>query len=113
MLTVTRRTFTGVWVECQCSPPWRIEVKEIRQNQVRLGFAAPRSIQILRDEVVNRIADNDEEYEPALADIEGCDRCGGSHRETVLLEFKTLKHTPSQTHYYFCPTTNEPVILEE
>ena len=110
MLTVTRRTYTGVWVQCQCTEPWRIDVKETRQNQVRLGFAAPRSVVILRDEVAGRIPVEDEEFEPAHADISECDRCGGDHANTVILEFKNA--SPGQTHYYYCPKHNEPAFLE-
>lgn len=112
MLTLTRKQDSGAWIHCQCCDPWRVEVGEIRRNQVRVRFHAPHNIRIERDETSRLIGVDGDEFEPAVGTIEGCDRCGGQHEDVVLLEFKSSKYTPNQRHYYFCPKTNEPVIIE-
>lgn len=109
-LTITRKMNSGVWIICKCNPDGiHVYPSEIRRNQVRISISCPKHIQIFRDEIMRKIDEDQDEYEPAVADISDCDRCGGFHEEVTMLEFK--RPTKTDTHYYFCPDTNEPVIL--
>ena len=52
MLVLSRKANEGIVVDGPC----RIVVVEIRGDKVRLGFVAPDSTKILRDEVADAIA---------------------------------------------------------
>jgi len=50
MLTVTRKVGESIQVGDNIT----IEVREIRKNQVRIGILAPRDVQIMRTEVLEK-----------------------------------------------------------
>ena len=53
MLVLTRKLGEGITI----GPNIRVIVLEMRVGQVRLGVEAPRTIEVHRDEVYNRIHD--------------------------------------------------------
>ena len=53
MLVLTRKLGEGITI----GPNIRVIVLEMRGGQVRLGVEAPRTIEVHRDEVYNRIHD--------------------------------------------------------
>jgi carbon storage regulator len=67
MLVLTRKSGEGIWI----GDDIRIQVLEVRDNQIRIGIKAPPDKGILRDEVYERIREanveasrvNDEDIE--------------------------------------------------
>ena len=51
MLVLTRKSGEGIWI----GDDIRIQVLEVRENQVRIGIKAPEDKGILRDEVYERV----------------------------------------------------------
>lgn len=51
MLVLTRKSGEGIWI----GDDIRIQVLEVKDNQIRIGIRAPEDKTILRDEVYERI----------------------------------------------------------
>jgi carbon storage regulator len=51
MLVLTRKSGEGIWI----GDDIRIQVLDVRENQVRIGIKAPEDKGILRDEVYERV----------------------------------------------------------
>ena len=54
MLVLTRKSGEGIWI----GDDIRIQVLEVRENQVRIGLKAPQNMTILRNEVYERIRES-------------------------------------------------------
>ena len=57
MLVLTRKSGEGITI----GPHVRVVVLEVKGGQVRLGVEAPRSIEVHRDEVYNRIQEENKQ----------------------------------------------------
>lgn len=64
MLTLTRKVGESIRIGDEIE----IVVKEIRRNQVRIGIVAPREVPIYREEVYERM--QDEEIEEEIEETE-------------------------------------------
>lgn len=63
MLTLTRKVGEDVVLELEDGQTIEVVVREIRRNQVRIGFRAPRKIQIHRGEIYEDLGPREEEWD--------------------------------------------------